>query len=78
MAGAERPREEAYSLLRQTECHVAARQRDKAAATASAARALALRIGAAPIVADVDALLAGHGCRRRLRPGCPRRTCPTG
>jgi DNA-binding CsgD family transcriptional regulator len=55
---AERPREEAYSLLRQAECHVAARQREKAAATASAARALALRIGAAPIVADVDALLA--------------------
>ena len=55
---ADLPREEAYSLLRQTECHVAAKQRDKAAAAASAARALAVRIGAAPIVADVDALLA--------------------
>ena len=55
---ADLPREEAYCLLRQTECHVAARQRDRAAVTASAARALALRIGAAPIVADVDALLA--------------------
>ena len=55
---ADHPREEAYSLLRQTECHVAAKQRDKAAAAASAARALAVRIGAAPIVADVDALLA--------------------
>jgi DNA-binding CsgD family transcriptional regulator len=55
---ADLPREEAYSLLRQTECHVAVKQRDKAAAAASAARALAVRIGAAPIVADVDALLA--------------------
>jgi DNA-binding CsgD family transcriptional regulator len=55
---ADLPREEAYSLLRQTECHVAAKQRDKAAAVASAARALAVRIGAAPVVADVDALLA--------------------
>ena len=55
---ADLPREEAYSLLRQTECHVAARQRDKAAAAAASARSLAVRIGAAPIVADVDALLA--------------------
>lgn len=55
---ADHPREEAYCLLRQTECHVAAKQRDRAAAAAWAARAIALRVGAAPIVADVDALLA--------------------
>jgi DNA-binding NarL/FixJ family response regulator len=53
-----RPREEAYCLLRQAECHAAAKQRDKAATTASAARAIAERLGARPIVEDVDALLA--------------------
>ena len=56
---AERPREEAYSLLRQTECHVAAKQRDKAAAAASARRGRSRSgSGRRPIVADVDALLA--------------------
>ena len=54
---AERPREEAYCLLREAECHVEAKRRDKAAAAATAARALAARLGAAPIVAEVDALL---------------------
>ncbi|WP_167760440.1 LuxR family transcriptional regulator [Blastococcus sp. CT_GayMR16] len=52
-----RPREEAYCLLREAECHADARRRDKAAAAASAARALAERLGAAPIVVEVDALL---------------------
>jgi DNA-binding CsgD family transcriptional regulator len=55
---ADRPREEAYCLLRQAECHVSARQRDRAAAAAAAARALAERLGAAPILAEVDALVA--------------------
>jgi len=59
-----RPREEAYCLLREAECHVDAKRRDKAAAAASAARALAERLGVASIVADVDALLA----RTRLSP----------
>jgi len=75
---AERPREEAYSLLRQTECHVAAKQRDKAAAAASAARALALRIGAAPIVADVDALLARTRMSRAPAPRAPSEDLPYG
>ena len=54
----ERPREEAYCLLREAECHAAAKRRDKAAAAARAARAIAARIGAAPLVADVDAFIA--------------------
>jgi DNA-binding CsgD family transcriptional regulator/tetratricopeptide (TPR) repeat protein len=54
----DRPREEAYCLLRQAECHAAARQRDRAAATAAAARAIAERLGAAPVLAEVDALIA--------------------
>jgi DNA-binding CsgD family transcriptional regulator len=54
---ADRPHEEAYCLLRAAECHVAAKQRDKAAAAATDARAIAERLGAAPIVAEVDALL---------------------
>ena len=53
-----RPREEAYCLLRQAECHADAKQREKAAAAATAARTIAERLGAAPIVAEVDALLA--------------------
>ena len=55
---AERPREEAYCLLRAAECHVDAKRRDKAVAAATEARALAERLGAAPVVAEVDALLA--------------------
>jgi DNA-binding CsgD family transcriptional regulator/tetratricopeptide (TPR) repeat protein len=54
---AERPREEAYCLLRLAECHVAAKQRERAAAAATAARTVAERIGAAPLVAEVDALM---------------------
>ena len=54
---AQRPREEAYCLLREAECHADAKQRDKAAAAATAAREIAERLGAAPIVAEVDALL---------------------
>jgi DNA-binding CsgD family transcriptional regulator len=53
-----RPREEAYALFRQAECHAAARQRDKAAAAATAARTIAERLGAAPVLAEVDAWLA--------------------
>ena len=53
-----RPREEAYSLLRQAECHADAKQREKAAAVATAARTLAEQLGAVPVVAAVDALLA--------------------
>ncbi|MCW2634829.1 MAG: hypothetical protein JWQ99_1196 [Blastococcus sp.] len=55
---ADRPREVAYCLLREAECHVAGRNRDKAAAAATAARELAGRLGAAPVVAEVDALLS--------------------
>jgi DNA-binding CsgD family transcriptional regulator len=61
---ADRPREEAYCLLREAECHVAAKQRDKAATAATAARDIAHRLGAAPIVAEVDALLS----RTRIAP----------
>ena len=57
---AERPREQAYSLFRQAECHVADRHRDKAAAAADEARALAAGIGAAPVVEEVDALVGPH------------------
>jgi DNA-binding CsgD family transcriptional regulator/tetratricopeptide (TPR) repeat protein len=75
---AEHPREEAYSLLRQTECHVAAKQRDKAAAAAWAARAIAVGIGAAPIVADVDALLARTRLSTAPAPREPREDRPYG
>jgi DNA-binding NarL/FixJ family response regulator len=54
----ERPREQAYALLRQAECFAGDKQRDKAAATATQAREIAERLGAAPLVAEVDALLA--------------------
>jgi DNA-binding CsgD family transcriptional regulator/tetratricopeptide (TPR) repeat protein len=53
-----RPREEAYCLLREAESHADGKRRAKAAAAASAARTLADGLGAAPIVAEVDALLA--------------------
>ena len=53
-----RPREEAYCLLREAECHAAERRRAKAAAAASAARVIAERLGATPILAAVDDLLA--------------------
>jgi DNA-binding CsgD family transcriptional regulator/tetratricopeptide (TPR) repeat protein len=55
---AERPREEAYCLLRQAECHAAAKQRSRAATTAAQARSIAERLGAAPVLAEVDALIA--------------------
>jgi DNA-binding CsgD family transcriptional regulator len=53
-----RPREEAYCLLRQAECHAAEKRRDKAAAAASAARVIAERLGVPPIVTAVDDLMA--------------------
>jgi DNA-binding CsgD family transcriptional regulator/tetratricopeptide (TPR) repeat protein len=53
-----RPREEAYCLLRAAECHADAKRRDKAAVTATAAREIAERLGARPLVSAVDALLA--------------------
>jgi DNA-binding CsgD family transcriptional regulator len=52
-----RPREEAYCLFREAECHADAKRRDKASAAATAARGIAERLGAAPLVADVDSLL---------------------
>jgi DNA-binding CsgD family transcriptional regulator/tetratricopeptide (TPR) repeat protein len=61
---AERPRDEAYCLLREAECHVAAKRRDKAASAAGEARTIAARLGAAPILAEVDALLS----RTRIAP----------
>jgi DNA-binding CsgD family transcriptional regulator/tetratricopeptide (TPR) repeat protein len=64
-----RPREEAYCLFRQAECHAAEKRRDKAATAASAARVLAEGLGAAPIVAEVGALMA----RTRLSPAPPPR-----
>jgi DNA-binding CsgD family transcriptional regulator len=66
----QRPREEAYALFRQAECHAAAKQRDKAAAAAGAARALAERLGARPVLAQVEALIA----RTRLAPLSAPRT----
>ena len=70
----QRPREEAYALFRQAECHAAAKQRDKAAAAAGGARALAERLGARPVLAEVEALLA----RTRLSPAPSPRTPPDG
>ncbi|TFV88633.1 LuxR family transcriptional regulator, partial [Blastococcus sp. CT_GayMR20] len=55
---AERPREEAYCLLREAECHAGAKRRDRAAAAARAAREIAGRIGATPLAAEVDAFVA--------------------
>lgn len=55
---AQRPREEAYCLVRLAECHVDGKRREKAAAAAAAAREIAVRLGAAPIVAEVDSLLS--------------------
>ncbi|SFE12728.1 helix-turn-helix transcriptional regulator [Blastococcus tunisiensis] len=60
----DRPLEEAYCLFRQAECQVAAKRRDRASAAASAAREIAGRLGAAPLLAEIDALLA----RSRLAP----------
>ena len=75
---ADRPREEAYCLLREAECHVAAKRRDKAAAAAVEARTIAARLGATPVVREVDALLSRTRMTRRRRfPGTPRRTVPT-
>jgi DNA-binding CsgD family transcriptional regulator len=54
---AQRPREEAYCLLRVAECHADARRREKAVAAATAALEIAERLGAAPIVSEIDALL---------------------
>jgi DNA-binding CsgD family transcriptional regulator/tetratricopeptide (TPR) repeat protein len=69
---AARPREEAYCLYREAECHAGERHRDKAAAAASAARALADGLGAAPIVAEVDGLVT----RTRLAPVPAPRPAP--
>ena len=60
----DRPLEEAYGLFRQAECHLAEKRRDRASAAASAAREIAQRLGAAPLAAEIDALLA----RARLSP----------
>ena len=70
-AEAERPREQAYSLLRLAECHIADRHREKAAAAADEARTLAEGIGAAPVVEEVDTLVA----RSRL-PAAPAPRAP--
>jgi len=69
---ADRPREEAYCLLRQAECLATAKKRERAAAAAAAAREIADRLGAVPITAEVDALLA----RTRLSPAPAPRTSP--
>jgi DNA-binding CsgD family transcriptional regulator len=54
---ADRPLEEAYCLFRQAECHLAEKRRGRASAAASAAREIAQRLGAAPLTAEIDALL---------------------
>ena len=69
---AERPHEEAYCLLRQAECHATAKERTKAAAIAAAAREIAARLGAAPVLAEVDALVA----RTRLGAAPAPRSAP--
>jgi DNA-binding NarL/FixJ family response regulator/tetratricopeptide (TPR) repeat protein len=66
---ADRPHEEAYCLVREAECHASAKRRDKAAAVATAAREIAERLGAAPIVAEVDGLM---GRTRLSVPPVPR------
>ncbi|WP_324278126.1 helix-turn-helix transcriptional regulator [Blastococcus brunescens] len=66
---ADRPLEEAYCLFRQAECHVAEKRRDRASVAASAAREIAGRLGAAPLLGEIDALLA----RSRLSPAPPPR-----
>jgi DNA-binding NarL/FixJ family response regulator len=45
-------------LFRQAECHAGAKQRDKAASAATVAREMAGQLGAVPVLADVDALMA--------------------
>jgi DNA-binding CsgD family transcriptional regulator/predicted ATPase len=74
----DRPLEEAYCLLRQAECHAAAKHRDKAAAAAAEARATAARIGATPIVADVDALVARTRLSAAPAPRTPAEDRPYG
>ncbi|TFV63864.1 UNVERIFIED_ORG: hypothetical protein E4P37_13830 [Bacillus sp. AZ43] len=54
----DRPLEQAYCLFREAECRVAEKRRDRAAAAASVARAMAERLGAVPLVGEIDALLA--------------------
>ena len=60
----DRPLEEAYCLFRQAECHLAEKRRDRASAAASAAGEIARRLGAAPLTAEIDALVG----RSRLTP----------
>ncbi|TQN37691.1 putative ATPase [Blastococcus colisei] len=67
---ADRPLEEAYCLFRQAECHVAEKRRDRASAAASSARGIAERLGAAPLLGEIDALLG----RSRLSPAPTPRT----
>ena len=76
---AEHPREEAYSLLRQTECHVAAKQRDKAAAAAWAARAhRPPDRGGARSWPTWTRCSRGPGCRRRPHRASPAEDRPYG
>jgi DNA-binding NarL/FixJ family response regulator len=75
---AQRPREEAYCLLRAAECHVADKRRDKAAAAAASARDIALRLGAAPIVAEVDALVSRTRLSAAPAPRAPADDRPFG
>src|SRR3954451_12437250 len=51
---AQRPRDESYCLLRVAECHADAKRRDKAVAAATAALEIAERLGARPIVSEID------------------------
>jgi DNA-binding CsgD family transcriptional regulator len=74
----QRPREEAYALFRQAECHAAAKQRDKAAATAGAARSLAERLGARPVLTQVEALIARTRLSRAPAPRTPADSRPYG
>ena len=75
---ADRPREEAYCLVRQAECHVAARQRGPAVTAVSMGRAIAARVGAAPIVAEADELVTRTRLSLAPAPRSPAEDRPYG
>ncbi|WP_116449668.1 helix-turn-helix transcriptional regulator [Blastococcus litoris] len=74
----DRPLEEAYCLFRQAECHVGEKRRDRASAAASAAREIAERLGAAPLLAEIDGLLARTRLSAAPAPRTPAEDRPYG
>jgi DNA-binding CsgD family transcriptional regulator/tetratricopeptide (TPR) repeat protein len=75
---ADRPLEEAYCLFREAECLVAEKRRDRAASAGWAARALAERLGAGPLIGEIDALLSRSRLTSAPAPRTPAEERPYG